>query len=261
MSTPSTYRPPLPEYAHPPLVAATLGVFGGMILEKEMLSKARRDFQAQLGPEWVGDWSDVTDDDDAERDVGLCNAGYELRNVLGDRVIRISKVHFAFTWLGTAEGRYPRYENLRDGFVAAWDLWCRQYHCSPGDVLEWGVCYLNRIPQGTVWQTPADCAFVKLMSGIADVGAAKLKSVCWRFEYPEISNGLQVDWTVDSTTSSSEPSIPNIWLRLTASSEMNDALPTILDGMDAGRRSIVQTFSDLMSPAANAYWGLRRRDK
>ena len=149
-------RSSLPEYAHPPLVAATLGVFFQTPLDVTRSSLAK--FQQSLGPEWVGDWREVSlKPSAAARDFGLLAMGEELNNVLGDRVLRISPVHFSFTWLGTADARYPRYENLRDGFLSAWDCWVEQQRVSVGQFSKWAVLYLNQIPQGTVWQMRATC--------------------------------------------------------------------------------------------------------
>lgn len=253
----SSGRPSLPEYAHPPLVAATLGIF----FEKpiEITPAALADYQRQLGPEWVGEWSEMSlGSVDWVTDVGLMSGGWQLKNVLNDRVIRLSRLHFAFTWLGTADTRYPRYENVRDGFVAAWDRWADQQRLACSHLRQWGVSYLNRIPQGTVWQQPAEWTFFKLMPESPRL-AELIPSANWQFQSPDIRAGLSIDWNVKSSPENSDESA--IWLRLTACGDAGPEPSALLDGMDAGRAAIVQTFSDLLSPSANAYWGLRRREK
>ena len=249
-------RPSLPEYAHPPLIAATLGVQFDAPLE--LPASVLADFQQQLGPEWIGTWTEISaDTTDSCTDVGLIVAGSELKNVLADRVIRISPRHFAFTWLGTEDARYPRYENLRDGFVAAWDVWCAQRHSAADMAWRWSVSYLNRIHQGTVWQTPADWSFFRLLPGPAGGLTERVTSAHWNLSVPGLAETLAVDWTLEPQRESA--ALACLWVRLTAEGAANPA--DLLDGMDTGRAAIVQTFSDLHSPAANACWGLRRREK
>jgi hypothetical protein len=250
--SPQVPRSSLPEYAHPPIVAATLGVF--FRHPRAIFETGLKEYQERLGPEWLGEWEEVAADAAVpSADFGLTTSGRQLKNVLSDRAVRVDALHFAFTWLGTADARYPRYENLRDGFVAAWDLWAEQNHLSTADLCKWGVRYLNQIPQGTVWQTPADWSFFRLRP-VADGLAERMTSARWVLQTRELPEGLAVDWTAASGPGSLEP--PCLWIGLTACGEAGD----LLDGMDLGRAMIVQTFSELMSPAANAYWGLRRRE-
>lgn len=252
-------RTMLPEYAHPPLVAATLGVSFSKQTWCDITPSLLEHFQQRLGAEWIGQWGYVEGSElNHETDFGLINWGHELRNILGDRIIRLGAHHFGFTWFGTDHARYPRYENLRDGFVAAWDLWTEiqpEFERTPA---YWGVRYLNHIPQGTVWHSPRDWAFFRLLSGVADL-AERVTSVRTSLKVPDLPNELDVNWTFDN--GSNDSSTPCIWFRLTAKGPAEHDVTSILDGMDAGRAAIVQTFGDLMSPAANAYWGLRRREK
>lgn len=253
----STGRPSLPEYAHPPLVAATLGVY--LREAMDITPQSLAEYQGQLGPEWIGDWTErPLDSVDGVADAGLMSGGWQLRNVLHDRVIHISQRHFAFTWLGTADTRYPRYENVRDGFVAAWDCFAEQQRTRVKDLKQWAVCYLNRIPQGTVWQNPKEWSFFRLMPDSPRL-LEQLTSAHWLLKTPGVDEGLSIDWNFQSAPGSADDS--TIWLRLTARGSVGVESSAVLDGMDAGRAAIVQTFSDLLSPAANAYWGLRRREK
>jgi hypothetical protein len=245
-------RTSLPEYAHPPIVAATLGVFFRAPLE--LGSTTLAEFQQRLGPEWVGEWTAVTAATVSPNECGLLAAGQQLQNVLGDRILRVSPLHFGFTWLGTADGRYPRYENLRDGFLAVWDLWLDR-NAAAGQPGKWGVSYLNQIPQGTVWQTTADFSFFKLNP--SPPWAERLGMARWMLQLADLPDGLTVDWSLDVRSGQ----MPCIWLRLLATGAIAAEPGSLLDGMDSGRVAIVQSFSELVSPAANAYWGLRRREK
>jgi hypothetical protein len=251
----TTSRPSLPEYAHPPLVAATLGVHCGNGPE-EISASTLAEFQERLGPEWAGRWKDVTMEiESVEKDFGFDHWAEQLTNVLGDRVIRVSNSIFSFTWLGTADARYPRYENVRDGFVAAWDIWSSLPQLDGNSPYGWAVCYLNRIPQGTVWQTPADWKFFQLHPS-HDSLSSGIATAEWQLQTAGLDEPLYISWFLES---SSGGELPAIWLKLLATGSTCDHA-NLLDGMDAGRAAIVKTFSDLMSPAANAYWGLRRRE-
>lgn len=253
----ATFRPALPEYAHPPIVAATLGVHFDDVeaIPPALLSE----YQKQLGPEWIGKWSEASATaTNPHIDTGLVAQGFELKNVLNDRVLRVSPQHLAFTWLGTEDGRYPRYENLRDGFVAAWDLWGELLPAAKESNKRWAVSYLNRIPQGTVWQRATDWSFCNLLAVSPRSIIERMMSARWQFQVPEVEEGLVAEWWLESL--GTETSTSSIWLRLLAEGIVNHESSSPLDGMDAGRSAIVRTFSDLMSPAANAYWGLRRRE-
>jgi hypothetical protein len=243
-------RSSLPEYAHPPIVSATLGV----VFRAPREATALTAFQERLGPEWAGTWLETTPQDD----FGEMTGGLQLKNVLGDRVVRVGANHFAFTWLGTTDARYPRYENLRDGFVAAWDAWSTEQQASAADVRQWQVSYLNQISQGTVWQTPGDWTFFRLLPSSEGL-AERVTSAHWVLKTPELADGLAVDWKYAPRRD--EAALPSVWIRLTASGAANGDASELLDGMDAGRAAIVLSFSELMSPSANAYWGLRRRER
>ena len=250
-------RTSLPEYAHPPLVAATLGVYYGDAPSK-IDPTSLTEFQHRLGPEWVGRWKEISlEIESPETNFGIEHDGHQLTNVLKDRVVRVQSDLFTFTWLGTADARYPRYENLRDGFVAAWDVWSALHELNGEKAHTWAVSYLNRIPQGTVWQTPADWSFFQLQPR-CDSMSTRVECAHWQVRTPELNDTLEVSWMID--TSSRDSDLPAIWVKLTATGDAGQP-SSFLDGMDAGRAAIVQTFSDLMSHAANAYWGLRRREK
>ncbi len=254
----TTSRTSLPEYAHPPLVAATLGVlFDRQFLwEKPLLA----DFRQRLGPEWLSEWTSISaSDTDPRTDLGrTASGGFHLKNLLEDRELQIGRGHFSFTWLGADDGRYPRYENVRDGFVAAWDAWCASSTLPADSVAKWIVSYVNRIPQGAVWQHPADWSFCKLMPATAGL-LESITSGHWTMLCPGIADGLVAAWTLEAAPDGTTP--PCVWFRLTAQGDADLEAGNLLDGMDSGRAAIVQTFSELMSPAANAYWGLRRREK
>lgn len=252
----TTTRPSLPEYAHPPLVAATLGVYYGDGPE-EISPEVLAEFQQRLGPEWIGRWKDMTTEiENVEKDFGFDHWAEQLTNILQDRVIRVSNDILSFTWLGTADARYPRYENVRDGFVAAWDVWSSLPQLAGNSAYSWAVSYLNRIPQGNVWQTPADWKFFQLHPQF-DALLTRVEKATWELRLPELDESLLVSWMYE--TPNDHGDLPTVWIKLQAS---GDAVTSsgLLNGMDAGRAAIVKTFSDLMSPAANAYWGLRRRE-
>ncbi len=247
-------RKVLPEYVHPPLIAATLGVDFDPPLPDVANNLAR--LRDNLGAEWRGSLQVKSDEIFRNGlDFGIQPSESFIKNVLGDRVVRLNEGHISFTWLGLDDARYPRYENLRDGFVAVWDAFC---HCNSLTVkpYSWAVAYLNRIPQGTVWQAATDWSFFELRPHTESL-TSRLLSGQWVIAAEDCPDGVLVDVKRAKSTDSEIGGA--IWLKLTVAGQLNSALPEILDGLDFGRSVIVQTFSELLTPHANAYWGFRRR--
>jgi hypothetical protein len=218
---------PLPSYQHPPLVGVRLAVrtqtprhvAGSILLER-------------LGPTW------------------RAAADAQIVSLLGDQRIDWTVERLSYEWDGTQGEAYPHYETVRDGFVQALVAWRNHAAFDP---VEWEVEYRNRIPQGTVWQSPRDWGFCRLLAGTAELPLV------------EAARDVQAEWTFQQEPGGPtlrcrvwfEPSAPAVWITLTcrgactAGESTDDAW---LGGCDAARRMIVATFRDLMSPAANAYW-------
>ncbi|MHB1038249.1 MAG: TIGR04255 family protein [Pirellulales bacterium] len=272
-------RDPLPDYENPPVVETVLGV------QFDRLPGFRN---AHLGAFWKSfdatEWPVVQDvpllPPEFERfgTSGRWAKGVQLqltqdpacrlqiKNRAGDRMIQLQNNRLHFNWLGGAGGRYPRYEKVRDEFVGI----VRKFidfieHADVGALRlnQWEVTYVNAIPQGSVWQTPGDWSFFKLLAGLPTIEDLVQGESCggeWHFAIPGRKGRLHVQWHhgVKATTGESEGEI--VQLTFTARGPIeagDDPLQAITDGLSLGRRTIVSSFKELMSDAANHYWGLR----
>jgi uncharacterized protein (TIGR04255 family) len=181
----------------------------------------------------------------------------QIKNREGDRMIQLQNGRLHFNWLGVAGGKYPRYERVRDGFVAAAQQFAdflAQEKLGDFRPNQWEVTYLNHIPKGTVWNTPD--APIPTVEGVI---RGESFSGRWHFVIPDQRGRLHVEW--QHATMSSEPEKQEtIVLTLTARGSIQrseDALQAVLAGVDLGRETIVRSFKELMNHAANNYWGLK----
>lgn len=246
------------EFAHPPLNEVWLGVeFAAPTDLTEIDANALRRL---LGPEWPAVWQAIGP---AERhSPSQTQSERQIRNVMSDRAIRFCQSGFSFGWLGHDGNLYPRYEAIRDGFVATLDA-VRTLLPQIGSPTQSIVTYLNRIPRGTVWNSPKDWTFFQLWQPNP---LQKLKigpesfSGCWRFPLDADRGILTIEMTHEPSISS-ENSDEALWLRMTSSGPADADDASLFDGLDFGRETIVRTFNELVSQEAKAYWGVLPRKK
>ncbi|MDB5345585.1 MAG: hypothetical protein JWP89_3962 [Schlesneria sp.] len=233
-------------YAHPPLVESWLGV--DFATPVDLASAGLQALRVQLGPEWLNTWKPAE-----------LGSAKQLTNVMGDRALRLTPQGFAFGWLGYSGERYPRYESIRDGFVSVFTAVQSMGTKAdqPRVPHSWSVCYLNRIPQGTVWSTAGDWGFFSLWQPVPLQGLG-IEPTGFRAEWElplEAERGtLKISFQhrpADETE--------NIWINLTARGPVEDAETGVFDGLDYGREVIVRSFNDLVSPDAKKYWGVQPR--
>lgn len=225
-----TNLPPRGIYAHPPLVQVTLALMRkGDAVEPASASV--------LGPDW-------------RESTSRC-----FINALGDRRVCCDDHQFTFSWLGHDGSRYPRYETIRDGFLAAWRQW-GQYtfadELHPKATPR--ISYDNRIPRGTVWQTPEDWSFFKLLPSTTStlLGEAKNTHGATTFTLQDDPGKLAVRWTFLSQ----EQPVPVMDISLEYIGLETDQPEEFWEAFDRGRDRIVRAFPLLMSDPANRYWGL-----
>ncbi len=222
---------PLPNYQHPPLVGVRLSVWSRTPVPVDTATLLE-----QLGPTW------------------RATADSSIESILGDQRINRTDQRLDYQWDGAHGDVYPHYETVRDGFVQALVAW--RTAASTGETFapaEWEVEYRNRIPQGTVWQSPRDLGFCRLLTSAAElplVDRLQDFQVAWVYQPEADGPTLTCRAWLDATGTV-------VWVTLTcrglcgAGETADDEW---LSGFDTARRLIVATFKDLMSPAANAYW-------
>lgn len=243
-----------PEYAHPPLVESWLAV--DFVEGQERFELDAAALRERLGPEWFGSWQ-VVDDDSKSDD-------RQLDNVMGDRAVRLTARGFAFGWRGYQGEHYPRYETIRDGFVATLDA-VRGVAGREGRDLtprRWSVRYVNRIPRGTVWRTPGDWSFFRLWQPVPlkvlGIGCDGYKA---RWELPLEAERGTLTVKFRHGAGDLTDGLDDVWITLQAKGPTDGADTGLFDGLDYGREVIVRGFNELVSFDAKTYWGVSRRPR
>lgn len=246
-----TPEPPQ-EYAHPPLVEVWLGIDFDLSTDLNQVLAAQ--WHDRLGPEWPAVWQSIGP---AER-YGPRTTIVEgqMRDVMGDRGIRFRREGFSFGWLGHNGSRYPRYEAIRDGFVATLEA-VRDVLPKLGAPLRWTVSYVNKIPQGTVWNSPEDWSFFRLWQptplkklNIEPVGF----SGTWQFPLDEERGTLSIDFRHELTRLSGNEE-ESLRIQITASGPTESDESSLFDGLDFGREMTVRSFGELFTAHAKQFWG------
>lgn len=188
----------------------------------------------------------------------------QIKNGGGDRMIQVQNGRLHFNWLRQAGGAYPRYERVREGFVEAFRqfvAFLAQENLGPLRPNQWEATYLNHIAKETVWNAPSDWGFFGPLGAVPTVeGLVQGESFAgeWHFVIPQQRGRLHVQWQHGRRSEPKEEDM--IVLTLTARGPLpkaEDDLPTILDGLDLGRETIVRSFRAFMTDGANDYWGLK----
>ena len=243
-----------PEYAHPPLVESWLAV--DFVEGKERFELDAAALRERLGPEWFGSWQ-VVDDDSKSDD-------RQLDNVMGDRAVRLTARGFAFGWRGYQGEHYPRYETIRDGFVATLDA-VRGVAGREGRDLtprRWSVRYVNRIPRGTVWRTPGDWSFFRLWQPVPlKVLGIECDGYKGRWELPLEAERGTLTVKFRHGAGDLTDGLDDVWITLQAKGPTDGADTGLFDGLDYGREVIVRGFNELVSLDAKTYWGVSRRPR
>jgi uncharacterized protein (TIGR04255 family) len=192
----------------------------------------------------------------------------QVRNRAGNRMIQIQNGRLHFNWIGEAGDPYPRYENIKTGFESAFDAFCRfatLAEIGPLKANQWEVTYINLIPRGTVWNTPADWNYFSLLAAMPSIpGVVEGESFSgqWHFVIPGERGRLHIEWQ-HGKKSEEELAEECVRLNLTARGPLTkdaDDRAAVLSDLDLGRETIVKTFAALMSAEANDFWGLRHVD-
>jgi uncharacterized protein (TIGR04255 family) len=184
-------------------------------------------------------------------------------------MIQVQNGRFHFNWIGkgTSDG-YPRYSAVMDEFKRYLNLFItflRERNFGELKADQWEITYINQIPKDTVWKSPSDWSFFKLLgSAPAETRFINEESFSgdWRFAIRDRLGRLHAQWKHGITsTPDNTKEIEVVWLTLTArgsiNSETEQSTTKIMDGLDLGHNIVVCAFRDFMSDDANRYWGLK----
>jgi uncharacterized protein (TIGR04255 family) len=188
----------------------------------------------------------------------------QIKSKNGDRMIQLQNGRFHFNWVGEGGSRYPRYHNVRDGFVSAWRSFVSFIAKENlGEIRpnQWEVTYLNHIPKGTVWNSPDDWGFFRPLGAVPTIkGVVQGESFGgeWHFVIPGQRGRLHVGWQHGKLE---PPKNEIIILNLTARGPLagtgKPVEEVIFEGIDLGHETIVWSFKEMMTSEANKYWGLK----
>ena len=189
-------------------------------------------------------------------------ARLQVRNASNDAMIQIQNSRLLYNWIGKPGQDYARYDhNVRPMFDSAYTLF-RDFLDDEGleapTENQWEVTYVNHIPQGTVWQVPADWPrlFVGLPGPWAPSTDVRLEHVggSWRFEISPKRGRLHID--LKRIVLQGEEPKEALRLTLTARGPIGESGTPLPEGLDLGRRTIVRTFEDITSAEAHRAWEL-----
>lgn len=267
----------LPDYERPPVVETVLGV------QFEPLPKMRN---AHLGAFWrtlPSEWNSIEDApslepqseifSDAPDWGGLrfrltqdLSSRLQIRNETGNRMIQVQNGRLHINWLGHDNNEYVRYRQVKADF----DSILKQLECfvvqeGLGDLRpnQWEVTYINRIPRGTVWETPEDWTFFHPLGDVTRLSSVKLESFGgeWHYEIPARRGRLHIQFQhVRKPGQSPDESIV---INLTARGGVggDENVTNWSNGLDVGHETIVTTFKEIMSDSANQFWGLKNGNR
>jgi uncharacterized protein (TIGR04255 family) len=191
----------------------------------------------------------------------------QMRNAASDFMVQIQNSRLHVNWMGYEGAEYPRYPAVRSHFQQTWQRFTEFVQTENlGEISpnQWEVTYLNRIPVGTVWQTPGDWDFLRLLGDPSVLGeTAHFEGFQggWRFALPQDAGRLHVSWKTGRgpTHDNAAEELEVVVLEQTARGPLSNDADTnaIVEGLNTGHSAIVRSFSQLMSEKANAYWGFQ----
>jgi len=273
---------PFPDYANPPVVETVLGV------QFDRLPKLKN---GHLGAFWgtlnQAEWPTIGDApllasqfeqfSNASRWARAIQLQFtqdpscriQIKNADANRMIQLQNSRLHFNWIKAEGGEYPRYGAVRREFVSVLEQFTSfvtSVQLGEFRPNQWEVTYVNQIPAGTVWGSPADWGFFSPLAGLPTLnGLIEGESFGgeWHFVIPNQRGRLHVNWQHGKAATGKDGELAgedSIRLNLTARGPIQPNEPggdELLAGLDLGHETIVRTFSCLMSESANRYWGLK----
>jgi len=189
-----------------------------------------------------------------------------IRDAGQDRMIQVQNGAFYYNWVRLEGRTYPRYTAIKPEFWKQFRKFVRFVReCLDAKVapLQWEVTYVNRFAKGDLWRTPRQwCSVLSSLlgprrppAGLVFEGAGGT----WHFEIPDQRGRLHVE--IQHGSKSPDGSDEALIMKLTARgpiAQRSSVRKGVNDGLDLGRATIVQAFTDLTSAKAHRYWGRQR---
>ena len=271
---------PMPEYEKPPVIETVLGV---------QFDRVAVLTNAHLGAFWNSlgskDWPSVSDAppllpqfEEFAKEVRWSKGAQlrftpsssirvQIRNSDENRMIQLQNNRLHFNWLGKGGDVYPRFQRMRLEFADVlnrFEQFVIALDAGPIRYKQWEVTYVNQIPKGTVWNSPADWPFFRPLGTIPSFpGIIQGESFNgeWHFVIPERKGRLHVEWQHGlEVDEDNDRECEFVRLTLTARGPLpreQISSEAVIAGLNLGHEAIVRSFSNLMSEDANRYWGLK----
>ena len=264
-----------PNYTKPPVSETILGVqFDWLPL---LMNAHLGAFWRSLGEDWPNPTDAPALDPQFERfgepnwqpirlQLKLADSSFrmQIKNAAGNRMIQVQNGRLHFNWIKIGDSGYPRYSEVLPGFIEAFEKFRGFVETSElGSIVanQWEVTYVNQIPQGTVWNRPADWGFfqpINSAENINDIAELESFSGEWHYVIPKQRGRLHVQWQHGRQPGADRDSIV---LTLTARGPINKEAGNLIDGLNLGHNTIVEAFRRLMSDTANKFWDLKGLEK
>jgi uncharacterized protein (TIGR04255 family) len=179
----------------------------------------------------------------------------------GDRMIQVQPTRFHYNWQ-KKDAEYPRYRNVRaafDAYFARFQQFARDAKLGALVPNQWEITYVDHIPRGDLWQTPADWHNVLpgLLAPEPNIEGVPLENVGgeWHFEIAPRRGRVHVNVQSGRNTDTAEPVL---MLQTTARGAVGPPLaPDLNAGLDLGHEAVRDTFLRITSTQAQRYWGRR----
>lgn len=173
-------------------------------------------------------------------------------------MVQIQENRIVINWR-KHDGSYPRYEAARDRLLATWDCWVRFVQAELKKSCEprlWEITYVNRVPEGILWQSPSD--WPKVFSGLwgGEFGFDPTSSLIahqgsWLLEHPAQNPVARL--FVEPKMVKAAEGQRSLLVNLTAKGSVTS--PEIGPSLEIGHELIVSTFDRISSDTAKREWG------
>jgi uncharacterized protein (TIGR04255 family) len=175
------------------------------------------------------------------------------------RMIQIQPTRFHLNW-NRIGGEYPRYKIVREEFDRYFGTFCRFLaEAKLGEIVpnQWELTYIDSIPPGPLWSTPAD--WHEVLPGLfasrqPSVGV-RLESFGGEWHYEILQQRGRLHVSVQHARVGNDPT-PVLLVQTTARGSIGkEAVANLEEGLELGHRAAVDTFVKITSDKAHRAWG------
>lgn len=260
-----------PKYKKPPVVEVALGV---QFLPLAGLTSGHLGrFWAELGDEWPTARNGVLIPD-AHESFGKAPPGWptglsvqftdgsetgriQVANKTADRMVQLQPTRLHYNWR-KVEAAYPHYDDVAEGFFSAWERlrdFAGRYDLGAVVANQWELTYIDLVPKGTLWSTPAEWheVFPGLFPEPVTVPGVTLEARggSLRYEIGNRNGRLYVSSAVGESRDAEQGLYVNFTARGPLHGEESDSLR---QGLELGHQAIGQAFELLASEKAKEFW-------